>query len=633
MPPGKAPHERRRTDNSSRGDGARDALPAHGIGDPFPGLPGRDGDLRIMLLTLSIFIPLIGAVLVLLVPDRNRAAVRWISLLSTVAAFAVILAITLGYRKDGGEGVAEKLSAVRAERLATLGAEDRAFVESLGARAPAEARTAIAQRFAPLRNTPDGAGRESRSVAVWQECWELAAASRSALTRNLRYAEYVSWIDAFNIRYFLAVDGLSLPMLFLTGLLGVICIIYSWKIDKGTKGYMALFLLLQTGLTGVFLALDFFLFYVFWEIVLLPMYFLIGIWGGPNRIYAAIKFFIYTLVGSVVMLIAMLALYFHGDMHSFNVLALVEAAGTGQFDPGFQKWIFLALFLGFAIKVPVFPFHTWLPDAHVEAPTAASVILAGVLLKMGGYGFFRFSYPMAPEIARSETFVLFIGVLGLINIIYGALCAMAQKDFKKLVAYSSISHMGYVLLGLAALTPAGVNGAALQMFNHGLSSAMMFLLVGVIYDRAHHREIDRFGGIWVAMPKYTGLAIVGFFASLGLPGLNGFISEALVFLGAWQSDTLHAATPAVFGLPRWIVYAAIPGIVLTAAYILWTVQRVYMGKLDARYAEFPDADRREWLSLAPLGALCILFGVFPSLILKVMDGSLQSMLLSVTGAR
>ncbi|MBI3843500.1 MAG: NADH-quinone oxidoreductase subunit M [Planctomycetes bacterium] len=337
-------------------------------------------------------------------------------------------------------------------------------------------------------------------------------------------------------------------------------------------------------------------------------------WGGPRRIYAAIKFFIYTLVGSVLMLLALLAMYFQTDPHTFNVLALMKVAPT--YSAAFQWWIFVALFIAFAIKVPVFPFHTWLPDAHVEAPTAVSVVLAGVLLKMGGYGLFRFSYTLAPAAAVSDTVVTAMIVLGLTNMVYGALCAMAQKDFKSLVAYSSISHMGYVLLGLAAMTNAGVQGAALQMFTHGISSAMLFLLVGVIYERAHHRDLARFGGIGLQMPYYTGIAMIGFFASLGLPGLSGFWGEAFVFLGAWNSHFI----------PRWAIYVSITTVVLTAAYLLWTIQRVYLGEIkDEHYKSFPDVNLREVLALAPLGILAIVVGVFPSVILDYLNGAMNTL--------
>ncbi len=326
---------------------------------------------------------------------------------------------------------------------------------------------------------------------------------------SFQFVEKADWIPAYGIGYFVGVDGLSFPMVLLTALLCFLCIPASWGIKTAVKGYMSLFLLLETGMMGTFVSLDFFLFYVFWEIMLLPMYFLIGIWGGPRRVYAAIKFFLYTLLGSVLLLLVMLVLYFNvkdpvTGGHTFNMLHMMAQGNhVGILALNSVRiLLFFGLFIGFAIKVPVFPFHTWLPDAHVEAPTAISVILAGVLLKMGTYGILRFSYPILPDITRD--FAWFLALFGMINIIYGALCAMAQKDLKKLVAYSSISHMGYVLLAMSALTPAGMNGAVMQMFSHGIITAMLFLLVGVIYDRAHHREINGFGGLANVMPKYMG---------------------------------------------------------------------------------------------------------------------------------
>jgi len=354
-------------------------------------------------------------------------------------------------------------------------------------------------------------------------------------TSGFQFVEKAPWIEKFNINYYLGIDGVSVTMVLLTALLCFICIFASWGITKGVKGYHALFLLLETGMMGVFCALDFFLFYVFWEVMLLPMYFLIGIWGGPRREYAAIKFFLYTLLGSVLMLLVMLAFYFFSidpatGRHTFDLVLLQkQSVHVGPLTgTGFRNLCWIALYIGFAIKVPVFPFHTWLPDAHVEAPTAISVILAGILLKMGTYGILRISYPILPD--ATMHFATFLAVMGMINIIYGALCAMAQKDLKKLVAYSSISHMGYVLLGISSFTSEGINGGVLQMFNHGTITAMLFLLVGVIYDRAHHREIERFGGLAHQMPRYSVVTAIAFFAALGLPGLSGFISEALVFL-------------------------------------------------------------------------------------------------------
>src|SRR6185437_5753536 len=332
---------------------------------------------------------------------------------------------------------------------------------------------------------------------------------------GFQFVEDYTWIPAYNISYTMGVDGLSISMILLTALLSFICIFASFGIEKAVKGYFALFLLLDAGMMGVFCALDFFLFYVFWEVMLLPMYFLIGIWGGPRREYAAIKFFLYTLFGSVLMLLAILALYFTTNPHTFDMRVM------------------MALFIGFAIKIPAFPFHTWLPDAHVEAPTAISVILAGVLLKMGTYGILRVNFPILPA-ATHDLAWLFLGVVGTVNIVYGAMCAMAQTDYKKLIAYSSISHMGYVMLGLASFTAIGINGAVLQMFNHGTITAMLFILVGVVYDRAHHREINGFGGLAQQMPLYTGITGFAFFAALGLPGLSAFISEVLVLIGAWR---------------------------------------------------------------------------------------------------
>src|SRR5215831_18145825 len=332
---------------------------------------------------------------------------------------------------------------------------------------------------------------------------------------GFQFVRKADWIPAYHIQYFVAVDGISVTMVVLTALLCFLCMIASFGIEKALKGYFALFLLLETGMLGTFVSLDFFLFFVFWEMMLLPMYFLIGIWGGPRREYAAIKFFLYTLLGSVLMLVAILYLYFTPDQASFDMTRL-GALVADKIPLHVQIILWVALFIGFAIKIPAFPFHTWLPDAHVEAPTAISVILAGVLLKMGTYGILRINYPLLPE-ATFQLAPYFLGALGAWNIVYGALCALAQcfiepKDMKKLVAYSSISHMGYVMLGMASFTPQGINGAVLQMFNHGTITAMLFLLVGVIYDRAHHRDINGFGGLASIMPLYTGVTGFAFFA-------------------------------------------------------------------------------------------------------------------------
>jgi len=425
-------------------------------------------------------------------------------------------------------------------------------------------------------------------------------------TSDMQFVTKVPWIESFNIQYFIGVDGISITMVLLTALLSFLCIFASWGIEKATKAYFALFLLLDAAMMGVFCALDFFLFFVFWEVMLLPMYFLIGIWGGPRREYAAIKFFIYTMVGSVLMLVAMLALYFYAEPHTFDMLELASRSNT--YSTTFQRFAWVALFIGFAIKIPAFPFHTWLPDAHVEAPTAISVILAGVLLKMGTYGILRINYPMLPQATLDFAFWLLIA-LGTWNIVYGALCAMAQTDFKKLIAYSSISHMGYVMFGMATLTAEGINGAVLQMFNHGTVTAMLFLLVGVIYDRAHHREINGFGGLAGIMPFYTGWTALAFFAAMGLPGLSAFISEVLVLLGGWRN------------YPALTIVSA-SAVVLTAGYMLWTMQRIYLGKPNEKYLDLPDINGREVFTLVPLGIIVIVLGVYPRPVLDLINVSL-----------
>lgn len=437
---------------------------------------------------------------------------------------------------------------------------------------------------------------------------------------DLQFVVKTPWIASYNINYFVGVDGISISMVLLTVLLCPICIVASWGIDRAVKGYFALFLLLDAAMVGVFCAMDFFLFYIFWELMLLPMYFLIGIWGGPRREYAAIKFFLYTLFGSVLMLVAMLVFYFHAD-YTFDLTQLAATAKRFSADPvlfglTMPQILWIALFINFAVKIPAFPFHTWLPDAHVEAPTAISVILAGVLLKMGAYGILRVNYPLLPE-ATLQLAPYFLAALGAWNIVYGALCALAQcfiepKDMKKLVAYSSISHMGYVMLGMASFTPQGINGAVLQMFNHGTITAMLFLIVGVIYDRAHHRRIDGFGGLASMMPVYTGVMALAFFAAMGLPGLSAFISEVLVLLGAWQRykiPTLVGAATAI----------------LTAGYLLWTIQQMFLGKPREDYAQLhlTEINGRELFTLVPLGVIVVVLGVYPHAVLDLLNVSLQ----------
>lgn len=435
----------------------------------------------------------------------------------------------------------------------------------------------------------------------------------------------IDWIETFNIKYHVGIDGLSVTLLLLTALLGPICVLASWRnIDKGIKAYMALFLLLETGMLGFFGALDLFLFFVFFELTLLPMYFLIGVWGGPRREYAAIKFFLYTLFGSVLMLVALIAVYLNSNVidgiatgdRTFNIPELIRRAsepGRELADLKFQTWVFLGFFIGFAVKVPIFPFHTWLPDAHVEAPTAISVILAGVLLKMGTYGLVRINMDMFPKgmavFADGDGIVgNSLAILGFVNIVYGSFCALAQTDFKKLVAYSSIGHMGFVILGLAAGNELGITGAILQMFNHGVISAMLFLLVGVLYDRAHHREINGFGGLGSRMPVYTGITTLAFMASLGLPGLSGFIGEAFSLVGAFERFKLLTILSTI-------------GIVVGAAYFLWTLQRVFLGTLNPKYEELPEINGREILTLVPLGILVIVLGIWPHFAIEMFSGS------------
>jgi len=423
---------------------------------------------------------------------------------------------------------------------------------------------------------------------------------------TLQFVEKYPWIASYHIDYFMGVDGISISMVLLTAIICFIAALASFGIERAVKGYFALFLLLDTGMMGVFVSVDFFLFYIFWEVMLLPMYFLIGIWGGPRREYAAIKFFLYTLLGSVLILLAMLGLYYYNSPVTFDMTKL--AANASSYSLNFQRIAWIALFIGFAIKIPAFPFHTWLPDAHVEAPTAISVILAGVLLKMGTYGILRINYSILPA-ASHELAWLFLGVIGTINIVYGALCAMAQKDFKKLIAYSSISHMGYVMLGAAAFTAAGINGAVLQMFNHGTVTAMLFILVGVIYDRAHHREINGFGGLASHMPLYTGITGLAFFAAMGLPGMSAFISEVLVLIGAWQTHPIMTVLGAATAI-------------LTAGYMLWTFQRIYLGPINDKYVGLPDLSFREAFTLVPLAIIVLILGVYPHAVLDLINTSL-----------
>ncbi len=449
--------------------------------------------------------------------------------------------------------------------------------------------------------------------------WDSAQAAAGAAHSMWAFEEGPTpWIASLGVTYHMGIDGVSMLLVLLTNFLGVLAAWSGWEyIKTREKEYYIWLLILQTGMLGVFCSLDFFLFYVFWEVMLVPMYFLIGIWGGPNKLYAAIKFFLYTLAGSVLMLVGILVLYFrtgavNNGVNTFNLDVMYKVA----LESGLQWWVFGAFFLGFAIKVPMFPFHTWLPDAHVEAPTAGSVILAGVLLKMGTYGFYRFALPLLPD--ATLRWLPFLMTLAIIGVIYGAMVSLVQKDMKKLVAYSSVSHLGFCMAGMFALTTAGIKGSVMQMINHGISTGGLFLLVGIVYERMHTREIKLYGGLAKLMPVYATFFMIITLSSIGLPGLNGFVGEILILLGAY-----HMSAALLFS--KSLIFFLAGGMLLGAAYMLWLYQRVFFGEVTNPHLEEHckghDMKAREWGYMIPLVLVAFWIGLYPKPVLDKMDKS------------
>jgi NADH-quinone oxidoreductase subunit M len=493
-------------------------------------------------LTLAVFLPSVGMVVVLAIPRAQEQALKAAALLTTLATLGVGIALLARFDFDGGGG--------------------------------------------------------------------------------LQYDVNKSWIDVINSRYHMGIDGIALPLLLLTMLITVMCVIYSWDHfpePRNPKAFLALILLLETGMNGTFCAQDLILFFIFFELVLLPMFFMIGVWGGPNREYASIKFFLFTLFGSALMLLGFLALFFLSDPQTFDIPRLAELGGEGL-SSSTQNLIFAGLFLGFAIKVPMFPFHTWLPDAHTEAPTVGSVLLAAILLKLGTYGFVRIALPILPEAARD--WAPWIGLLAVIGIIYGALCCLAQRDMKRLIAFSSVSHMGFVMLGIATLTNFGINAAIFGMVAHGLITGMLFFLAGSVQERYETREISRLGGMLVQIPRLAWILGFCVMASLGLPGLAGFWGEFPAMLSAY--DPAAGISEITFRV--YMVVAAV-GTVLAAGYLLWMFQRVAFGtvKADFQNAHVHDVHAPEWIAWVPLLLLIAALGIYPNLIFRITDGAVTGL--------
>jgi NADH-quinone oxidoreductase subunit M len=513
------------------------------------------------ILSIILFTPLLGAILLLFVPKENKDAIRWIANIFALAGFLISL---------------------------------------------------------PL-------------VPMF---WEKVTSGDQAPFKFVEGAAN-NWIPSIGAGYILGIDGISFLLIMLTTLLGWISILSSWTaIENRVKEYYIWFLVLQTGMLGVFMALDFFLFFVFWEAMLVPMYLLIGIWGGPRKLYAAIKFFLYTLAGSVLMLLGILFLYFHHHsvtgIYTFALESLYKTAPQiyTDYGPYAATLLFLSFFFAFAIKVPMFPFHTWLPDAHVEAPTAGSVILAGVLLKMGTYGFIRFSLPFFPSVLTQGGRVRFwIMVLSVIAIIYGALVSLMQKDMKKLVAYSSVSHLGFCTLGIFALSPLGLSGSVLQQINHGISTGALFLIVGILYERRHTREIAEYGGISNVMPVYATITMIMFLSSMGLPLLNGFVGEFTILGGTFSQKDIA-------GHSGWFWTAwAVPGVVLAAAYLLWLYQRVFFGTVtNPKNEKLHDLTPREVATFVPLLIMAFWIGLYPKPFFRILEQPVNNLVATVNGA-